>query len=210
MTEPAAPPRMGRPPAADPAAVAALGLRLMLERGYDAVTMSDVAAAAGIGRSTLLRYFPSKLDLFWGGYGGTRDRIAAALAAVGPDESPFRALGRVLAHSLDHEDVDVLRNRVRILGQVREPPAVLAAYLREVDDEVRAFLHDRCGWDPEGLEAYLFGRCCVEAGTLALERWSVTDDASPIPLLEHAYDVVARGFEASVGVLPAPLSPGPA
>ena len=31
---------------------------------YDAVQMSDVAAAAGIGKPSLYRYFPSKDELF--------------------------------------------------------------------------------------------------------------------------------------------------
>lgn len=39
------------------------GFRLFSERGIELVTMPEVAAASGVGRATLFRYFPSKLEL---------------------------------------------------------------------------------------------------------------------------------------------------
>jgi len=37
--------------------------RLFSEKGIESVTMPEVASASGIGRATLYRYFPTKLDL---------------------------------------------------------------------------------------------------------------------------------------------------
>ena len=39
------------------------GFRLFSERGIELVTMPEVAAASGLSRATLFRYFPSKLEL---------------------------------------------------------------------------------------------------------------------------------------------------
>ena len=39
------------------------GFRLFAEKGIDAVTMPEVAEACDVGRATLYRYFPTKLDL---------------------------------------------------------------------------------------------------------------------------------------------------
>ena len=39
------------------------GFRLFSERGIELVTMPEVAAASGVGRATLFRYFPSKSEL---------------------------------------------------------------------------------------------------------------------------------------------------
>ncbi|MEW1774056.1 helix-turn-helix domain-containing protein [Streptomyces sp. NPDC086777] len=38
-------------------------VRLFLARGFDAVSVAEVAAAAGISKPTLFRYFPAKEDL---------------------------------------------------------------------------------------------------------------------------------------------------
>ncbi len=41
-----------------------IALSLFAERGYHQTTMSDIAAAAGVGRGTLYWYYPSKEKLF--------------------------------------------------------------------------------------------------------------------------------------------------
>ncbi|MFG2604152.1 TetR family transcriptional regulator [Streptomyces sp. NPDC048514] len=43
--------------------VSDIAVRLFLERGFDAVSVAEVAAAAGISKPTLFRYFPAKEDL---------------------------------------------------------------------------------------------------------------------------------------------------
>lgn len=40
--------------------------QLIVERGFDATTMSDVAEAAGVGKGTVYLYFDSKVDLLDG------------------------------------------------------------------------------------------------------------------------------------------------
>ncbi len=40
-----------------------MALDLFLERGYDATTVEDICAAAGIGRTSFFRYFKSKEDV---------------------------------------------------------------------------------------------------------------------------------------------------
>ena len=39
------------------------GFRLFLEKGIDAVTMSEIAAASGVSRASLYLYYSTKVDL---------------------------------------------------------------------------------------------------------------------------------------------------
>ncbi len=43
--------------------VSDIAIRLFMEKGFDAVSVAEIAAAAEISKPTLFRYFPAKEDL---------------------------------------------------------------------------------------------------------------------------------------------------
>ena len=73
----------GRPRTISPDVVSLVALRLFDERGFDAVSMDDIAREAGVSRRSLFRLFPSKQSLVWGGLDEFVARFRAALRAVG-------------------------------------------------------------------------------------------------------------------------------
>ncbi|CAM5378137.1 hypothetical protein SGRIM128S_04360 [Streptomyces griseomycini] len=75
--------------------VSDIAVRLFLERGFDAVSVAEVAAAAEISKPTLFRYFPAKEDLVLFRIADHEDE-AARVAGEGP--TPVEALRR---HFLD-------------------------------------------------------------------------------------------------------------
>ena len=73
--------------------------RLFLERGFDRVTVDEIAAAADVGRMTVFNHFPRKEDLFFDRDEGGREVLLQALRQRDPGLAPVEALRR-LAHRL--------------------------------------------------------------------------------------------------------------
>src|SRR5207244_1005679 len=69
-------------------------MHLFVERGFDHVTVVEVAEAVGVSEKTVFNYFPTKEDLF---FDEVEEREAALLAAIRdrkPGESIPAALRR--------------------------------------------------------------------------------------------------------------------
>ncbi|MCK2220607.1 TetR/AcrR family transcriptional regulator [Actinomadura sp. ATCC 31491] len=87
--------------------IAETALRLFGERGYDAVTVNEVAEAAGVAKVTLFSYFPSKESLV---LDGVKDDAAAVVDGRPEGRTPLAALRAhysALAHQGDAAGVDV-------------------------------------------------------------------------------------------------------
>ncbi|MGW6858017.1 TetR/AcrR family transcriptional regulator [Streptomyces xanthophaeus] len=72
--------------------LAATALELFLERGFDAVSVADVAAAAEVSKPTLFRYFPSKEDLVLDRFADHQDEAARIVRERPAGQGPVQAL----------------------------------------------------------------------------------------------------------------------
>ncbi|MFC9585374.1 TetR/AcrR family transcriptional regulator [Streptomyces yangpuensis] len=77
--------------------LAATALELFLERGFDAVSVADVAAAAEVSKPTLFRYFPTKEDLLLDRFADHQDEVARVVRDRPAGRTP---VGAVHAHFL--------------------------------------------------------------------------------------------------------------
>lgn len=73
--------------------------RLFFQRGFDQVTIDEIAEAADVGRMTVFNHFPRKEDLFFDREQEMREIAFAAVQNRDVDISPIKALG-ALAHRL--------------------------------------------------------------------------------------------------------------
>ena len=109
------------------AAVFEAAMRLFLERGYDAVTLADIAAEVGLARNSLYRYFPDKAHILarW-----LRQELpvqaARAEARLALDEPP---LDRIRDWAIDQLDY-AQRPEHRLLMALPEAARHLAAETR--------------------------------------------------------------------------------
>ncbi|MDJ0382810.1 TetR family transcriptional regulator [Streptomyces sp. G-G2] len=72
--------------------LAGTALELFLERGFDAVSVADVAAAAEVSKPTLFRYFPSKEDLVLDRFADHQDEAARIVRERPVGQTPVEAL----------------------------------------------------------------------------------------------------------------------
>ncbi|WP_329564286.1 TetR/AcrR family transcriptional regulator [Kitasatospora sp. NBC_01266] len=72
--------------------LAATALRLFLERGFDEVSVAEVAAAAEVSKPTLFRYFPTKEDLVLDRFADHQGEAARVVLARADGSTPLRAL----------------------------------------------------------------------------------------------------------------------
>jgi AcrR family transcriptional regulator len=78
------------------AAIIRAGLELFAERGYDATTVADIAAAADVAPRTVAMYFPSKQDIAMARFSESVDELTGALRARRPGESGTSVIERWL------------------------------------------------------------------------------------------------------------------
>jgi len=77
--------------------IADAAMQLFSTRGFDAVTVADVAEAARVSEKTVFNYFPAKEDLFFDEADHREQALVAALRERPPGESMLAALRRSAA-----------------------------------------------------------------------------------------------------------------
>ncbi|WP_046730630.1 TetR/AcrR family transcriptional regulator [Streptomyces humi] len=116
---------------------------LFVERGFDAVTVAEIAAAADVSVNTVYNYFPAKEDLFFDRSAGLVERMARWVRGRNAGESAAAAVLREL-----REEVEAVSPRVGLIPgyaafmRVIEDAPALRSRLWAIGQEVQARLED--------------------------------------------------------------------
>src|ERR1700753_1780480 len=94
---PATPDRRGRKRLATRQKISDVATRLFIKRGFDSVTVDEIAEAADVSRMTVFNHFARKGDMFFDLNDEAREELLAALQKKKKDVSPIEAL-RLFAH----------------------------------------------------------------------------------------------------------------
>jgi AcrR family transcriptional regulator len=164
--------KRGRPQEADPRRIARIALGLFQRKGFDRVTMGEIAEAASVSRRTLFRLFPSKSDLVWDGLNDVRAVVqqrAASLAGAGLRVGGvLREFAEPFLRSLDDPEAAAMaRQRLRLMA---DAPALLNhPTLREIEAVIASTLATSTSRDtPPPLVA----RTLIAATFAALMWWA--------------------------------------
>ncbi|MFH9084614.1 TetR family transcriptional regulator [Streptomyces sp. NPDC017673] len=181
--------------------VSDIAVRLFLERGFDAVSVAEVAAAAGISKPTLFRYFPAKEDLV---LHRIADHETEAARVVAGAADPVDALRRHFLAGLERRDpVTGLNDHPGVLAFHRllygTPSLVARAYAHQERSE--AALAEALGGD---LAARLAAAQIIAVQrVLALDNWRRIAAGEPVAeVAPDAVEAAERAFRRLAEALP--------
>jgi AcrR family transcriptional regulator len=179
------------------AEVGAVGMRLFLEQGFEKTTVDQIAAAAGLSRTSFFRYFATKEDVVLGSLEELGHRVLEAFVARPPQEPVWQALRRTF---------DVVLEEVAALGQeglrqarmLNDTPSLKMSQLGKQLTWQSLLLPEvarRIGvtgetLDPRPRALVAAGLACLNA---AVDSWNASKGVSDLPrLLDQAMSALTE------------------
>jgi AcrR family transcriptional regulator len=124
--------------------IADRAMQLFATRGFDHVTVAEVAAAAGVSEKTVFNYFPTKEDLFFDEVPARQAALVDAVRSREPGESILAGLRRLQAGELRRLSSPGFATFARV---IEESPAlqakeleVMARFAQVLADAIQAEL----------------------------------------------------------------------
>lgn len=144
-------------------------LDLFRTHGYDAVTVEQIAAAAGVSRSTFFNYFAGKEAVLFDGAPGEPAAWRPLLEARPDDEPTWDALSAVLLGVSEGR-----ADRMDLVRELKKTSPALAAYSSDLGtrfaDDLRRWAADRVP-PAERATAALAVNLALAAQQTAYELW---------------------------------------
>ena len=170
---------------------------LFAAQGFDATTVDEIAAAAGIGRRTFFRYFPSKNDIPWGAFEHELERMRVRLKAC-PPEVPLMDAIRVALIDFNRvapAQVPLHRRRMELI--LRVPTLLAHSTLRFTAwrEVVAEFVAERTGRRPEELAPQAVAHAVLGVSVAAYEHWLDHPSADLSVLLDDAMRQLSGAFQ---------------
>jgi TetR/AcrR family transcriptional regulator, regulator of mycofactocin system len=189
--------RVGRRRSTTPQQIADIAIELFAARGFDDVSVDDVAEAAGIARRTLFRYYPSKNAIPWGEFDTHLAHLQDLLDGVDQRVPLGEALRAALLafNTFDECETAQHRQRMRVILQTAELQAYSMTMYAGWREVIAGFVARRSGLTSTDLLPQTVAWTMLGVALSAYEHW-LSDESVPLPkALGHAFDVVGAGLE---------------
>jgi len=189
--------RVGRRRSTTRREITDVAIDLFAGRGFDEVSVDDVAEAAGIARRTLFRYYPSKNAIPWGDFDAHLHHLRELLAAVGPEVSTEHALRDALLsfNTFGESEIDRHRQRMQVILRTTELQAYSLTMYSGWREVIAEFVAARSGAKPRDLVPQTVAWAMLGVALSAYEHWLADESVSLTQALGDAFDVVRPGRE---------------
>lgn len=147
--------------------IAATARRLFGARGFEAVTVAEVAAAADVSEATVFNYFPNKEDLFYSSLEAFETELLEAIRQRPPGDSALAAFGRFVVEPrgmLAASDPETMERQAAMARVIEESPALLAReakILAGFTDSLAELLREETGAKPEDVEPWVVANAII-------------------------------------------------
>jgi mycofactocin system transcriptional regulator len=173
-------------------------LDLFTQRGFEGVTIDEIADVAGISRRTYFRYFATKADAVWGDFSAHVERLARLLRDSPSGQTVLASICDAYVEVNDYapRDLPLLRQRMQLI--LTEPALLAHSQVRyaDVDRVVAEYVALRTGAEPGELLPRLVATSTRAAATTAFEAWLTSPEFSLDKALRTAFDELATGFRS--------------
>lgn len=171
--------------------VSAIAIRLFAEQGCDNTTVEQIAAEAGLSRTTFFRYFGTKEDVVLTWVEELGPVLAATFAARPAGEDPWRSLRRTF-DVLTRINADAPEKSLAFFRMIGGNPTMAARHREKHDGWVELLVPLVAARldapDPAPRAMVAAAMACFEA---AMRTWQDGDGtASRDALLDHAMDAI--------------------
>jgi AcrR family transcriptional regulator len=174
-------------------AIAAAAMELFAKRGFAAVTVAEVAAAAEVSTATAYNYFPTKEDLVYNRFERFEEELLAAIRGRPAGESVLDGFGRfILARSRQAAARDFGQQVATTARIITGSPALLARerqILARYGDALAALIAEETGATADDL------RPRVAAGALLAVHRALIDFARRRALSGRSSSKLAADLE---------------
>jgi len=158
------------------------GIGLFVEKGFDATTIGEIAAAAGISRRSFFHYFTSKDEILISLQSGMGDMIAAAIRAAEPEARPLDAVRDAVIEVCGTVPADEM---VEIDRLMRSNPLVQARKQASYVEQERTLLQAlRERWPDQAREPALRLVAMIAMGAIRLSNDVFNSDGGKRPLTD--------------------------
>ncbi|MGV0851616.1 mycofactocin system transcriptional regulator [Mycolicibacterium phlei] len=175
-----------------------VAIDLFATRGFDEVSVDDVAEAAGISRRTLFRYFPSKNALPWGDFDAHLAHLRDLLADLDPAVPIREALRTALLafNTFDAAETARHRRRMRVILGTEALQAYSMTMYAGWRGVVADFVAKRLALSPADLVPQTVAWTMLGVALSAYEYWLGDESVSLAEALGASFDTVADGLES--------------